>query len=743
MTGQFEFDACPDFNNYLKEDKSKYPTATSKGFKDKDNDFLVGDSGGFLFNQNFKFVNTYLLSEVATFHDVNRCYTYEETDSIAHKKFRKREEYRRKFGFEAPCKLNKDGTITNLRITGEHYNFLNYVKILRLNIKKLVATGIPEKKIDFARFFDSQYWWYKSKEFSKNNGYNLIVCKTRRAGFSYMEGKGAANTVNLYPDLTVLLAAWDKKYVTQGNSIAPMALEQLEYYETQTPFKRGIISRDIENIKLGYKDKQNIDHGYKSRLVSVSTRNNDNAAIGKDGVEVKIEEIGNMNNFNGFMRQTDATLKTGSFVTGQAIGFGTINSNSESAEVFEANFRNPKRWRFMPFENVWDSASRNMVCGFYKPYWWGLEGVLPTGEYAMDVDGNTIYDISIEIVKHEHKEEFDNCDTLKDFIDYKGQYGNCPNDSFNSSNENIFSSVALDNHIKRVAETEDFKFYRDGMLVEDVLKGTIELKSNLQFINEGFPSLAHDFITRISPSNSEDNYGCIREFFSPSRTNGSIPDNLYRIWVDPFGVDKFKDKVTNKNSFGGIYVYMNANNITGNPGDILVASYVGRPETLEEFDKIVLKLSKYYNAKVMVESDRGNTIVNFKQWKETARLSLEPNLAWDTSLQGKTGRQFGLSMGAGTSNRRLKGIEYLAEWLYTVRTVDGDGMPILNLHYIYDLGLLRELKKWTITGNYDRVSTMVVGMFDVKELLYSAVVPKKQDNERERVPSVLNRPWFC
>ena len=215
--GGFVFNKCPDFNNYINEDKTSYPSARSLGFKDPDNDFLVGNSGGFLFNINFKFVNTHLLRPAANFYEKNGCYTFEEVDSIEHRRFRKQEEYRRKFGFEAPCKQLADGRIVNLRITGEHYNFLNYVKIFRLDRETFFKTGEAIKKMGFPYLFDSQYWWYKSKEFSRLNGFNLIVCKTRRAGFTYMEGKGTANRINLYPSITVILAAYDKKYLTQGN----------------------------------------------------------------------------------------------------------------------------------------------------------------------------------------------------------------------------------------------------------------------------------------------------------------------------------------------------------------------------------------------------------------------------------------------------------------------------------------------------------------------------------------------
>ena len=43
--------------NYIREDKSKYTHAKELSWIDKEDDFLVGDSGGFLFNASFEFTD--------------------------------------------------------------------------------------------------------------------------------------------------------------------------------------------------------------------------------------------------------------------------------------------------------------------------------------------------------------------------------------------------------------------------------------------------------------------------------------------------------------------------------------------------------------------------------------------------------------------------------------------------------------------------------------------------------------
>lgn len=753
----FIFDEPIDFYNYIQEDKSKYKTASEAGYYDPDNDFLIGESGGFLMNISFSFTNTYLLNEAARDFERYGTYIEEEVDSPLHIKFRKREEERRRNGFVAPCKLNRDGTVSMLRITGDHYNFLNYGRMLRLDTNSVKGNSNTGKKTPgFPSFMDAQYWWFKIKEFSTNNGFNEIVCKTRRGGFSYSEAIDTANEINLNKEITVILAASDSKYLTEGNAIASMTQNQLTFYETNTPFKRGIIKNTPKEVKLGYKDKAGLEHGIKSRYLCVSTFNNPGAAVGKDGVKVKAEELGKFDNFDDFCTETMPTLRTGAYVTGKLTGFGTINKDNTSASVFSENFYNPGKWYFMPFENVWDKNARHTVCGYYKPFWWGLEGQI-NGKTAMDKDGNTDYQVAIAIVKKDQENEWTNSKNLSDYGDYIGQYGNRPEDSFGASFNNIFTSEGLLNHRNRVKNNLKFINYRDGIYspiygARDEIKN-VEFITNQELYHDGRKDDIHEFIKNITPTGEGDNNGCIREYAPPIRTPKiindevlvkDVPDGLYRIWVDPYGVDKTKETITADNSFGCAIVYMNSTNINGEKGDRIVAIYVGRPEKQEEFSRIVLYLSHRYNAKVFTENDRGQIIQDFKHWKEIKRLVVEPSLAWDSNLKGSDGREFGISMGQGHSNRKLIGIGYVKEWLYTIRGKDEYGNNVYNYHTIDDIGLLDEICAFNLKGNFDRISALIVGAYDIKELNYllKNYIDGKKIKTSNNKTSIFDKPWF-
>ena len=237
------------FLQYIREDKSRYVHAKDAGYDDPDDLFLIGDSGGFLLNINEgdHFVNTHLFSQMADFYrNNNNKYTFFKEDSIPHRQLRKREEYRRKHGITCPCWV-RNGKLTDVRITGNHYNFLNYTLMEQLDEKSTKVTSkasTGKKKYDFSKFIDAQFWTHHIMEFAERNGLFLIIDKTRRGGFSYIMAAESANRINLTSKKVGIHVAIDKKYLTMTGGLSDFTINNLRFYETRTPFKRGILSTD-------------------------------------------------------------------------------------------------------------------------------------------------------------------------------------------------------------------------------------------------------------------------------------------------------------------------------------------------------------------------------------------------------------------------------------------------------------------------------------------------------------------
>lgn len=741
------------FLDYINEDKSRYKHAKDCGYIDDDDLFLIGDSGGFLMNidPNTKFINTELFYETANYYKRHKQYTAYKTDSIPHRQFRKREQYRRTHGFSAPCLRMKDGSIRSVRITGSHYNFINYIRMEQLDettIKK-GNTNTAKKHYDFPKFFDSQFWMFHVMEFAENNGFHLLIDKTRRGGFSYMMAADSANAVNCQSRKVVIHVANDKKYLTMTGGLTDFAVNDLKFYEENTPFVRGIFSSVKSDFRLGYKLPSGVeaDQSWRSSLISVSANNNPDCAIGKDAVKVKVEEVSTMDNFDEFMGVTEPAMRTGAYTTGMLCAWGTATSGN--MQTFEQNFYNPKTYNFMPFENVWDKDCRDQVCGFFKPYCWGLQGEID-GIKGVDEDGNSNILVGLEIARRERIKKKNNCKTYAEYINYLGQYANFPAESFSSASENIFSSEELSAWEEKLRVDNDLKFYVDGMLEKDDT-GKVQFKSNKRLISEG--KKVYDYIVGVPRRGHEDPHGCVRRWFAPeyvetqmsSRTIREIPAGLYSITYDPVGVDKDKNEITNKHSHNSIKVWMNPHYLNGFKQK-LVASYYGRPDKLEEADWICYMLAVYYNCigTTNVEVNRGETVSNFKKWGATKYLACEPLHVWDASYKGKVNTTYGYNISGAA--RKLDCIRLLKEFLYEEIGKDEQGNPIRNFHQIYDYQSILELKKWNNVGNFDRVSEMLLRGIEWKSI--SILADKELESRKELTGEnvdnndILSRPWF-
>ena len=743
------------FRQYILEDKSQYKRAKDLGYNDPNDLFLVGESGGFLLDieTGDKFVNTHLLHEMADFYNANGKYTFYKEDSIPHRQLRKREEYRRSHGYEAPCFM-RNGEVRQLHISGDMYNYLNYIIIEQLDEKTIIHTdrgSVAKKKQDFPKFIDAQFWTFAIIEFCELNGLHLLIDKTRRGGFSYIMASHSANKINLQPNKVCIHVAADSKYLTKRGGLTDFTIKNLYFYENNTFFKRGILIRSDENFTLGFKlpNGDISPKSWNSALFSASANNNPDCAIGKDAISVKTEEVSTMENFDDYMNVTEPAMRTGSYVTGNLFAWGTATSGN--MQVFERNFYNPKKFHFMPFENVWDKDSRNEVCGYFKPYCWGLQGQI--GDmYAMDKDGNSNIDIGLRIAYKERKEKKDSSKSFADYINYLGQYANMPSESFSSTTENIFTSEKLLLWEETLKNDNTYHFYTDGKFVEEENK--VIFKTNERIRKEGGKLNVdyYDWIEGVPRKSHEHPHGCVRKWFNPIRIPGvGIPVGQYSISYDPVGVDKEKDAITNKHSHNSIKVWENPTQYNGFKTK-LVCAYYGRPDKLEEADWICYLMARYYNCigTTGVEVNRGETVRNFTKWKALKYLMKDPVELWDNSVKAKASATYGINMGggagqAGVGTKVLEGLRLLKEMLYSEVGKNALGQPIYVFQTIYDYQTILELKKWNSKGNFDRVSEMIIRALQwrltdiqaAKELSH-----RKKATVNNYKDDILSRGWY-
>ena len=719
------------FIDYILEDKESYKSLSSsicrftgKPWIDRDNDFLIGESGGVLMKIDFIFVGTEIFSRVADFYEKHGCYCLEPDDSPNAVKFWQREMDSRVKGVQAYCKLyikdipaylaaksdaERKALLHKVRITGDHYNYLNYGRIERAPNEKERKQLDKEGRFKvntvegFPRFWDGDYWNFKIDELIANNSCNLCKAKARRKGFSYKRGSQAANTINANKNVTVTLAADQMDYLTEKGATSYMVKVNLDWYEDKTYWRRGYLSENFDKgIELGYKKSKEGQKafGFRSKLLSVAIGKNESAAVGKKAIETDFEEAGKCPNLQKALDVMMSNSESGAMRIGTIRVYGTGGTKGANWEAFSNCFYNPGKNDMLPMENIWDANSRHAVCGFFFPQIWDYEPFIEDGNSLLFASWKDDYDKKRGAEKEKDAGEYNI---------YVGQRANSPNEAFTNTQENIFHSPELTNHINAIKYDKSNHFYEDGWYILD--DGRVRFITKQECIERTIfgSDRFHEYITDVPHNSKTDVHGCIREFYSPIPNDGS----LYFISYDPYRVDKNKEEVSTKNSLASFQVWMRTNSKTPYMGKRLVASYCGRLDTMEAVDKLVLYACLRWNCKVLYEAGTGELVTNFKKWGYRDKLLKDPSSYINRSVDGPRITGYGIVIGDG--DIKLEGMRMVRDFLYEIVGKTSDDTPIYRFNQIYDISFLLELDRFIFGRNADRLSSAIVAMFEFRK----------------------------
>ena len=754
------------FIDYLCEDKSKYPKAsegisyiTNKPLYDPDNDFLIGNSGGILMNINFIVINIERLSKAADTFDEYGTYCDYDPSTLAYESFWQRETSRRKKGVFIKAKLyykdipkffdanttdeERESLLQPLRITGAHYTYLNYGRIERTpndkeraRLKREGAEHV-ETVMGFPRYWDGDYWNFKIDEFIANNKFHLTKAKARRKGFSYKRGSQAANTINLFPNVTVTLAADQLAYLTDKGATTFMAKKCLDHFEEHTFWKRGFISEAIDDILLGYRvsSKGLKNFGWLSNLYSVAIGKNESAAVGKKAIEIDFEEAGKCPNLQKALDVTLSNTESGAISVGTIRIYGTGGTKGANWAAFSKAFYNPKMNKMLCMENVWDINKRHEVCGFFFPQVWDCEPYVERG--------NSIIFTAYAWDKQDKENHFHNNDSETHII-YKAQRANTPAEAFINTTENMFASPELNLHVSDLINDNATRFFQDGWIVVNDLGNSnkAEFIPKAECIKRDIfgKGRFHEFVNQVPHGSRDDTHGCVRMYYRPFLVNSEVPKDLYFVSVDAYKVDKAQKDVTDKHSLYSAQVWMRSNTITPYPNQkLLVCEYIGRLDTMEQNDIVTMGMCLMYNAECCPEAGTGETVSNFIKYKLRRYLMLDPTNANTRKLTNPNNNDYGIVIGDG--DKKYNGLRMLKEFIYEPLSYTADGKPIRRLKSISSVRLLLECQRFTAEGNFDHISAAIVAMyvFLADSLNTKRLVEGNTENNDRRIANRLNR----
>jgi hypothetical protein len=600
-----------------------------------------------------------------------------------------------------------------VRITGHHYFYLNFCKI---DVVQEISGKVAKKISKFPDFWDGDYnfFWCKhiarygaTEEEYKNlglhvsipiaylgGGYHMIVGKSRRKGYSFKNAAICANNYNTIRDSTSLIGAYDSKYLYPEGTMG-MASSYLSFLNDNTAWKKAREYVDKQEHKRAsfkkMKDGVPVEAGYLSQIMAISFKDNPDAARGKDPMDVLFEEAGKFPNLIDSYMATYPGLTAGKYITGQIMIFGTGGDMEDGTKEFAQMFYNPMEYRLLPFVNIWDKESTNSSCGFFHPVTWNMEGYYDNNGNS-DIEGATAEE---EQMREEIRK---NSSTSKTLQQRQQEYPFSPSEAFLLVSLNDFPTIELRNRLNMILREN--LHLKKGQPVE-LYRCPIRKKVVADPILD---------ITKCDPIWRREHTG--KDFSGVpiiyEYPTGIPPKGAYKIGFDPYRQAQAHESP----SLASIYVYKTV--IKGHTTkNIIVAQYVGRPYDPDDVNKIAELFAELYNAEIMYENEVTHVKSYFEKKKKLHLLAVQPDAVISANINKSTvARVYGIHM---VEKLKDAGEKYIKKWLLEVVDYDEDGHPITNIDLIYDPGLLEELILYNRKGNFDRVMSFMMLMFQLEE----------------------------
>jgi hypothetical protein len=678
-----------------------------------------------------RFKNTNALSPAAIYFEQNGYYTNAVEGTKRWEAFWDEEKRRCIEGYEAE----------GIRITGYHYFYLNYFRIDRS--VEVTEGKRTYKKREFFRpdFYDGDYDFFWIVEIARKGidkvdldalnlsveihpddiegERQLTVLKARRKGYSYKCASMLARNYFHLPRSKNFVFAFDKKYLS-GDGIFQKFLDGMAFVDKHTAWAQPkLVDREAQmEIKSGYKkvkDGKEVTEGMQSLVQGISLKDNPDGARGKAGELVLFEEMGKFPGLKKAWDVTHHTVKEGKDALGIMIAFGTGGTEGADFQGAEELFYEPEENDCMRIRNQWDEGAEGTYCGHFVPIYKNLRGFI-------DEFGNSLVHkaVKYEGTQRAKKKKSKGSNTYSQYI---AETPIMPREAIMTFDTNLFPTQQIAEQKNRVLATKRFNIGTPGFFYQDSKDG-IKFKIDM----DATP------ISKFPHSKTDDTTGSVVIYEAPVKVGGDIPNDLYIICHDPYAQDSTAENASF--SLGSAYVIKRTNNFSSTYNECIVASYVGRPATQDDYNRQLFMLAEYYNAKIGFENDRGDVIGFARRHKKLHLLQPEFKFMDTKELQGKTRRSYGMNM---TAKRKEQGELYVRDWLLSKVSKNAETEEeTLVLHTIVDVALLEELIKFNKKGNFDRVLSLFVGMYHLKEKYnqqVEAVRKTKHDEFFNRIAS--------
>jgi len=659
-----------------------------------------------------KLVNTRVFSEAAQDFRRNKGhYTLAPNGSREYVEYWNMQEERCRDGYK----------VGDLWIPGRHYFYLNFTPILKIPDELLIkvlseqrdkrgklGAQTMEKILEFPRFYEIDYEWYRYKHVAWNGGkfrdvvslgaQHICCAKARGAGFSYKEASDGVYNYTFIPDSKSYYFAGIEQYLNK-DGILNKVEGMLDFINDNVPeWKQNRMKKSTTMHQVAsYIDEAGAVHGNKSEIIGVAV-DNANKTRGKRGRKIVFEEAGSFKNLKAALAISIGSISDGGFTVGQISVFGTGGEEGPSIEGLEDIFTQPRNYNMLAFKNKWEEGYEATECGYFVP-------ATMINPMFMDIEGNNDVQAAMEYEQGQRALKEAAKDS-KELDRRKAEYPIYPSEVFQRMAKNPFNRAEAEKQIKRIETNRGIQaLIRYGELVSKSSEEgggwefLIKTKAEAKPVEE-YP---HD--------QKGDLEGCITVVERPYQDqNLHTPEGIYQIVFDPY----YKEESDDLTSLFACYVMKHYNNIDPVNNNTAVAWYVGRPRDINRCYEVMYKLCMWYNCKAQGEIAGGGQGVY--DWFRTNRLlhmlEFEPESLMNTIITSKKNKKYLMNM---PTERKRMGLTYLVKDHMDPRGIDEQGNMVFQIHKEYDIGYLREIAKFDGKKNADRISARIIWQFQRRD----------------------------
>ena len=489
------------------------------------------------------------------------------------------------------------------KITGKHYYYLNFYKILGNSGEEM-----GNRKTLIAPWYrDLDKLYFDLFEQCKQEQKGMIVIKARDKGFSYMNSALCGHEYTFYPYNEVGIAAGLQ---VTADSFFDKVKKGLNAQHNN--FKHSVLKDTSDVIKSGYRQKNkdgkwNIG-GYQS-AIHCRTMSNPEVFKGERLSVMVFEEAGEFKELLNAYMSSKACFMDGDIQFGVPVIGGTGGDIETSSKDFMEMYYNADSFGLIP---MFIPAS---VCyhGFF------------------DIKTGISQEKEARKALIKQREKLEGRDSAKAYNLHIQNYPLTVEEAFLKTKGSRFDLSLINAQRSRIMSSSKFK--------NQIQRGRLEWIFDKE---DGFTEAVEWIADPTGPYMVLDH-----------------PDEEYE-GLDIGGIDSYdQDTAESTASMGSAIIYRRFVN-TEMASDYPIAEYTERPKTAEEFWDGCLKLAIYYNAKMLIEYTKIGIIDYFKRKGALRYMKEKPKTAHAPGTL--TRNRYGLQM-----NKQTKAVmeQYIDDYIKT------------------------------------------------------------------------------